>query len=242
METTYGAAGGMGERRTAHGHYAKKVNVGDRERLASVLAGAALAAYGGSRRSLGGILLALVGGGLAYRGLSGHCHLYNALGIETLPAGATVRGNLGIKIDRSIDVNAPPVKVYAFWRRFENLPRIMSNVESVQPLGDTRSHWTVRAPGGTTLEWDAEIINDRPDRLIAWKSVPGSAVDHAGSVTFEPIEEGRATRLQVSLQYDPPGGEIGHALASLFDADAGARVEEDLRNFKQAFEAGHVAA
>jgi uncharacterized membrane protein len=218
------------------------VNIGDGERLASVATGAALAAFGASRRSRGGLLLALLGGALAYRGLTGRSYLYQALGIDTVPHEATRRGNLGIKIDRSIDVKAAPSAIYAFWRRFENLPRILSNVESVQTLGNSRSHWIVRAPGGTSVEWDAEIINDVPDRVIAWKSVPGSAVEHAGSVNFDPIDDGRATRIRVSLQYDPPGGEMGHALASLVNADAGARVEEDLRKFKQAFEAGHVAA
>ena len=226
----------------ARGDFARDVNVGDKERMISALVGGALVAWGTMRRSLPGLGLAAAGGALAWRALSGHCMLYRALGMDTRERDRATRGNLGVKIDRSIDINAPPQRVYAFWRRFENLPRILSNVESVRTAGDSRSHWTVKAVGGTTVEWDAEIINDKPNELIAWQSVPGASITNAGSVRFEPMEDGRRTRIHVSLQYDPPGGQIGHAVASLLHADAGTQVQQDLANFKQAFEAGHLAA
>jgi uncharacterized membrane protein len=234
--------GTTGERRTARGDFARAVNVGDRERMISALLGGALVAWGAMQRSRSGLGLVVAGGALAWRALSGHCPLYGALGVDSRGRTETTRGNLGVKIDRSIEVNAPPARVYAFWRRLENLPRILSNVEAVRTTSDTRSHWTVKAVGGATVEWDAEIVNDEPDRLIAWRSLPGASVVHAGSVRFEPTAEGRATRIRVALQYDPPGGEIGHAVASLLNADAGTQVEQDLKNFKQAFEAGHLAA
>ena len=240
MAPTHGTAD-RDDKMGALGDYARAVNVGTGERIGSVAVGVALAALGFSRRSLGGLALAVAGGFVAYRGLSGHCQLYSALGVDTLGVERLRRGNLGLKIDRSILVNAAPARVYAFWRRFENLPQIMSNVESVQPISDTRSHWRVRAPGGATVEWDAEIINDRPEELIAWKSLPGSPVEHAGSVHFDSRVRGRATRVRVSLQYDPPGGELGHAVASLFSANAGQQIDQDLRNFKEALEAGYAA-
>ena len=230
------------EEKRARGDFARAVNVGDKERMVSALVGGALVTWGLMRRSLGGLGLVATGGALAWRAFSGHCAMYRALGVDTHRRDATTRGNLGIKIDKSIEVNAPPERVYAFWRRLENLPRILSNVESVHSLGDTRSHWTVKTVGGATVEWDAEIINDKPNELIAWRSVPGASVTNAGSVHFERTNDGRSTRIHVALQYDPPGGEIGHAVASLLNADAGTQVEQDLKNFKQAFEAGHIAA
>jgi uncharacterized membrane protein len=219
------------------------INVGDGERLASVIGGAALALFGLGRRSLGGIALATLGGLLAYRGISGHCDLYEELGVDTAGGRSRpIEGNLGVKIDRSVTIAVPPDRLYAFWRHFENLPRIMSTLEQVKVLSDTRSRWSVRAPAGMRVEWEAEIINDKPFELIAWRSVGHPLVDHAGSVRFEPAGDGRSTRVDVSLQYDPPGGEFGHAVASLFDEDAGHQVERDLRDFKSAMEAGRLAA
>lgn len=226
----------------ARGDFARDVNVGDTERMLSAVVGGALVAWGGMQRSLGGLGLMAAGGALAWRALSGHCAIYRALGVDTRSHAGTTRGNLGVKIDKSIEVNAAPERVYAFWRRFENLPRILSNVEAVRVTSDTRSHWTVKVVGGATVAWDAEIINDKPNELIAWQSMPGSSVTHAGSVRFERASGGRGTRIHVELQYDPPGGEIGHAVAALLSADAGTQVEQDLRNFKQAFEAGHIAS
>jgi uncharacterized membrane protein len=227
----------------AKGDYARQVNVGRRERPASTLAGAALAAYGLTRGSLGGLALALAGVPLIYRGLSGHCHAYAALGIDRASrASGVLEGNLGVKIDTAITIAAPPARLYRFWRNFENLPRIMSHVESVRMTSPTHSRWTVRAAAGLTAEWDAEIINDKPDELIAWRSVGHPSVPHAGSVRFERAADGHGTRVRVSLQYDRPGGELGHAVASLFGGDAGARIDDDLKRFKAAVEAGAIAA
>jgi uncharacterized membrane protein len=235
-------SGAMTGAKQARGDFARDVNVGDKERMLSAVVGGALVAWGAMQRSLGGLGLIAAGGALAWRALSGHCALYRAIGVDTRSQDGTTRGNLGVKIDRSIEVNAAPERVYAFWRRFENLSRILSNVDAVRTTSDTRSHWTVKVVGGTTVEWDAEIINDKPNELIAWQSMPGASVTHAGTVRFERTNGGRGTRVHVELQYDPPGGEIGHAVAALLNADAGTQVEQDLSNFKQAFEAGHIAS
>jgi uncharacterized membrane protein len=200
----------------------RAVNVGSQERILSAVAGGILAGWGLSRMSLPGLLLAAVGAALGYRALTGH-------------------GNLGVKIDEAIVVNAPPEGVYRIWRKLENLPRLLSHVERVEVLDATRSRWTVKGPAGTRVSWVAALINDKPGELIAWRTTDGRLVEHAGSVTFEPVGEG-ATRVRVSLQYDPPGGRFGHAAAALVSEDAGSRVREDLEAFTRAIEEGRLAA
>lgn len=224
-------ARGRGEERAS-------VNVGDNERMLSAIAAGALALYGLRRRSLGGLLLAGVGAALGYRSLTGHCPLYERLGIDAGGAQRNV-GNLGVKIDREVTVAAPPERLYGIWRNFQNLPRLLSHVERVEVLSPARSRWTLKAPVG--VAWDAELINDKINELIAWRTVGDPWVNHAGSVAFEPVGAG-ATRVRVSLQYDPPGGRIGHAVASLFSEDAGSQVEQDLDDFKRAVEEGRLAA
>lgn len=220
------------------GRRGRAVNVGETERMVSAIAGGALALYGLRRGSLGGLLVAGLGAALGYRGITGHCQLYDKLGIDSGGARRNV-GNLGVKIDREIVVNKAPDRLYGVWRNFENLPRILSHIERVEILSPTRSRWTLAAP--VSISWEAELINDKLNELIAWQSVGSQWVEHAGSVMFQPLGTG-ATRVHVSLQYDPPGGQIGHAVASLFSEDAGSKVEQDLGNFKRAVEEGRLAA
>ncbi|MGH7277146.1 MAG: SRPBCC family protein [Candidatus Rokuibacteriota bacterium] len=224
------------------GDYASQVNVGLTERWGSVLGGAALALYGITRGTWAGLGLAVLGGTLVYRGTTGHCDMYAALGIDRSGAPGVRQGNLGVKIDKAVLIHAPAERLYRFWRNLENLPRIMSSVESVRTQNPTRSHWVVMGPAGKTLEWDAEIINEKGNELIGWRSVGHPDVDHAGSVRFEPGPDGRGTVVRVSLQYDPPAGIVGHAVTALFGGDAGGQIEEDLANFKRAVESGQIAA
>ena len=150
------------------------------------------------------------------------------------------RGKLGINVATSVTIKESAERLYRFWRNFENLPHVMSHLESVRVTGSTRSHWVVKAPAGLGIEWDAEIINDLPNELIAWRSVANADVTHAGSVRFEPTAAG-ATIVRVSLQYDPPGGDLGHALAALFGEDARRKIDDDLGAFKVAMERGALA-
>lgn len=226
---------------TEGGGMAGAVNVGRGEGWASGLTGASLALVGLPRLltgSLGGGLLALLGGALIYRGFSGQCQLYRALGIDRSEPGAT-RGNLGTKIDQEVTVQAPRERVDRVWRDLENLPRFMSHLERVEVLAGNRSRRTARAPGGARVQWEAEIIHERPSELIAWRSVEGSTVESAGSVRFDTAGAG-GTRVQVSLQYDPPGGQAGHGLAALLGQDAGQQIEHDLQEFKRAVESGRL--
>jgi uncharacterized membrane protein len=228
------------EARRGFGDYARGKNVDDVERVMSIIGGTALALWGLSRFSLTRLGMAALGANLIYRGVTGYCALYGRLGLSTADDSEGIRGNLGTKIERSIVVYAPPDRVFRFWRNFANLPRFMTNLDEVQVFDDRRSRWIARGPGGVRVEWEAEIINERPNELIAWRSTSGT-VDHAGSVHFEPGPGGRGTVVRVSLQYDPPGGTAGHAVASLLGGDAGTRIEEDLQSFKRMIESEAVA-
>src|SRR5262249_48185152 len=96
------------------------------------------------------------------------------------------RGHLGINVETSITIKESPERLYRFWRNFEHLPHVISHLDSVRVTAPTRSCWIVKAPAGVRLEWDAEIINDMPNELIAWHSVAGPHVIHPGSVRFPP--------------------------------------------------------
>ena len=230
------------EARRGYGDFASGKNVGDKERTVSVIAGTALALFGLRRFSLTRLAMAAIGGTLVYRGLTGHCSLYERVGVSTADEHREgIRGNLGTKIERAIVVHAPTDRVYRFWRNFSNLPRFMENVEEVQVHDARRARWIARGPGGVRVEWEAEIINEVPNALIAWRSTGGN-VDHAGSVHFEPGPGGRGTIVRVSMQYDPPGGSAGHAVASLLGGDAGARIEQDLQTLKRVIESGEAVA
>jgi uncharacterized membrane protein len=212
------------------------VNVGHGERIASIVAGSGLLAFGLLRRPRARWSLAATGAALLYRGLRGHCPAFQALGINRATDEQGRRGNLGVKVEREVSMVESAEKIYGFWRDFRNLPLIMPNLESVTVQSDTRSHWVVKGPMGVPFEWDAEIINDKPHELIAWRTA-GSLVDHAGSVHFEASPDG-GTLVRVSLQYRPPGGELAHLVAALFGEDPGVRIEEDLTRLKDAL--GHA--
>jgi uncharacterized membrane protein len=142
-------------------------------------------------------------------------------------------------VKKSIVVNASAEEVYQFWRDFEKLPSFMRYLESVTVTGEGRSHWVAKAPGGS-VEWDAEITEDQPNQLIAWRSLEGSEVETSGSVRFEPAVGGRGTVVHVQLNYDPPAGALGSLFAKLFGEDPGAQMQIDLRRFKQVIELGEV--
>ncbi len=143
-------------------------------------------------------------------------------------------------VEKAITVNRPVEDVYGLWRDFENLPRFMLHLESVQGMGDGRSHWKAKAPAGRTVEWDAEIVDDRPNELIAWRSLEGADVQNSGSVRFNPAPGGRGTEVRVKLQYDPPAGAVGATVAKLFGEEPNQQLREDLYRFKQVLETGEV--
>lgn len=236
---------GMSDRQRTTGSECCPVqNVGMAERIASLAGGGLMALYGLRRGSLDGFVLMGLGGMLVYRGATGNCKMYEALGISTAvdPESATaVPARYGVKYERAFTINRPASELYDYWRRLENLPRIMKHLKSVTQLPDGRSRWVAEGPMGMEVSWEAEIHNEEPGRLIAWRSLPGSEVETAGSVHFNELGGGRGTELRVSLKYNPPGGQIGVGIASLLGASAEQEIEEDLRRFKQLMEAGEVA-
>jgi uncharacterized membrane protein len=143
-------------------------------------------------------------------------------------------------VRKSIVVNAEPDVLYRFWRDFENLPQFMRHLVSVRATGEGHTHWVAKAPAGGTVEWDAEITEDRPGELIAWRSLEGSDVDNAGQVRFERAPGGRGTILKVEIDYDPPGGIVGKVVGKLFGEEPYAQLQDDLRRFKQVIETGEV--
>lgn len=138
-----------------------------------------------------------------------------------------------------ITINRPAEEIYRFWRRLENLPRFMTHLRSVATTGERTSHWTVEALG-TTVEWDAEIVEDRPGERIAWRAVEDADVPNEGAVTFAPAPGGRGTEVRVEIEYAPPAGKVGKAFASLLGVEPGQTSQRELRRLKQLLETGEI--
>ncbi|HEY1340943.1 MAG TPA: SRPBCC family protein [Bryobacteraceae bacterium] len=200
-------------------------NIGKNERWISVAGGGILAALGIARRSWGGAALAAAGGALIWRGVRAQCPVKQAL-----------QGSGPVRIERIFTVtNKSPEEVFEFWRSFENLPKIMKNLESVRILDGRRSHWTAKGPGGKSIEWDAEITNERSGYLIEWRSLPGSDLDISGAVRFA-RKHGRGTKVHLSMRYTTPGGAIGEALANLLHERPEERIDEGLQELRGALD------
>jgi uncharacterized membrane protein len=223
-------------------------NVSEVERWLSLVGGSGLVAFGLARRNSAGFGLAALGGSLLWRGATGHCPMYETLGVNTAERGYTkgtgsragVPYELGIRVDHEIRVNKPVEDVYGFWRDLTNLPRFMDHLECVKAIDDRISHWQAKGPLGTSVEWDAEIVNDIPEKVIGWRSLEGSEVDTGGSVRFESSHDGTGTLVKVSMQYNPPAGQLGEWIAALFGESPRKTVAEDLQRFKELMETGNV--
>ena len=212
----------------------------DAETWLALGGGALLLLAGASRRSRGGALLALSSAPLLYRGITGNWpSLANGV-TSSDTTKAALAGRRGVHVRESIRLEVPLADVYGFWRRLENLPRFMTHLDRVIERPDGTSHWVAAGPAGLTVEWDAEIINQVDNKLIAWRSLPGSDVVSAGSVNFDAARAGRSTELRVDLQYAPPAGKAGALIASLFGREPSQTIREDLRHFKQLIEAGEI--
>ena len=225
-----------------------RTNVAPSERPISLIGGAALVLFGLWRRSPLSFLLALGGAEMLYRGATGYCPVYGALGVNTAePTNTGQAAGLagqaatrGIHVEKTITVNRPREEVYCAWRDFENFPRFMKHLEAVACGPNGMSHWVAKAPLGAKVEWDAEVINDLQNEMIAWRSIGDSAVPNSGFVRFADAPEGRGTEVKVLLEYNPPAGIIGATFARLFGEEPEKQLDDDLRRFKQMMEAGEI--
>lgn len=213
----------MNSRELIYGSPTNSVNTRsvNARKWAALVSGAAVAVYGITRKSWTGAALAGTGGLLIFSGVR---------------AG---RGPKQFEIKRSITVNKPAQELYQFWRNLENLPSFMEHLESVTER-DGVSHWVVQGPLKRTIEWDARISQEHPNELIRWHSMPGSVVDHRGSVQFAPAPGNRGTVVTVSLEYATPAGKAGNIVSTLFGKHPEQIVREELRHFKQLMEAGEI--
>jgi uncharacterized membrane protein len=232
---------GLQRHRDEKGADRQRVNVGSAERAASVAAGSILSLVGISRRSMTGLLAAGVGGAMIYRGASGHCHAYGAMGIDTAHPKDEI-AQRGTHVEQAFLINRSAEDLYRYWRDFQNLPRIMTHLESVQVIDDRKSRWVARAPriAGGSISWEAEITRDEPNSAIAWRSLPGSRVETAGQVRFSKAMGDRGTEVHVFMDYIPPAGKLGHWIATLFGEAPRRQMRDDLRNFKRIMETGEI--
>jgi uncharacterized membrane protein len=198
-------------------------------RLIVASGGVALLAVGAQRRDLPGWLLMIGGLGLLARGAT------NLESKRLVGIGARRRA---VDLQKAITIDAAVEDVYAFWAAYENFPRFMSRVLEVRPSTRTgQSHWTVAGPAGAPIEFDAEVTQAIPNQVLAWRTVEGSTVGHAGFVRFEPARDGR-TRVHIRMSYNPPGGWLGHGLAKAFGVDPKSSLDADLVRMKTLIETG----
>jgi uncharacterized membrane protein len=219
-------------------------NVGGMERIISGAAGGAMLAYGLRTGGVGGTLLSILGGAMLFRGATGHCHMYQAAGINTSrnePIGTQKspynRRPLSgrIHVTESVTIDRPANVVYTFWKNFENFPQFMEHVESVRKNPDDTWHWKAKAPLGTSVEWDARVTSDVEDQRIGWQSVDGSDIPNSGVVEFEGTSDNK-TEVKVTMIYEAPGGKIGEWVAWALGEEPSVQVAEDLQRFKELME------
>ena len=229
METSYSA--------TDHGFQiaapAISANVGSIERIVTLAAGAALLGYAWRHRSRG---LGLTSAGLIARGATGFCPAYAALGVDHSDTRHALSGAKGVHVREAIIVNASPEELYSFWRQLERLPSVMPHLESVEQIDFRLSRWTAKTLGQVPLSWTAEIINEVPFETIAWKTLPGESIQHAGSVVFKRLPATNSTDVRVHLQYSPPGGKAAAWFAALVGQDPAKLTREGLEALKKQFE------
>ena len=205
-------------------------------RLAAGAGGVGLAITGLFRGGIRGGLMAAGGAALLARAATNR------------PLGRLVgRTGAGRMIDfrKSLVIHAPVEEVFRFWTHVENFPRFMEHITEVTVSGEmgdsSRSHWKVRGPGGIPMNWDAEVTRRQENEVFAWKTLPGSSVEHAGSVHFESMGPD-TTRVHVQMTYNPPAGAVGHAVATLLGSDPKSRMDEDLVRMKSLLEEGRTRA
>lgn len=183
-----------------------------------------------------GILGAVAAGALLFKGATGRFPFTGK------SKGNTSHGKKTIEVHSKVTVNQSREEVYDYWRNLENLPNFMTHLDEVNEIDDKTSTWTAKIPGGVgTVEWDAEIVRERRNHLIAWRSLPDSEIENAGEVRFEKDPKGKGTIVETTISYRPPAGEIGKYAAKLFNPAFEKTIKSDLKQFKKIVEKGGKA-
>lgn len=211
--------------------------ISETERWGTIGGGAALALLGLTRRSVLGLPLLAGGGALIAHGMAANMPLAERF------ARATSRWQSAgtVSLSKSVTIGKPAAEVYQFWHNFENLPHFMRNLQSVTMTGGNRSHWVALAGGAAPVEWDAETTEDVPNQRIAWRSLPGSAVQTQGTVRFVPAPGNRGTEVHVTMSYAGPSGTLSRPVAALLVAMTARQVKNDVLRLKEMMETGEVA-
>lgn len=201
-------------------------------RILAGLGGAALLISGARRKGIGGGALTMAGLGLLSRAMT-NMGMNRLTGINA--------GRRAVDIRKTLNIDAPVEDVFALWGNLENFPRFMERLREVRRTGEGRYHWVASGPAGITVEWDGVITRWIENEEVAWKSLPGSSVGNAGIIRFEPNPDG-GTRMDIQMTYNPPGGALGHVVASIFGVDPKRAMDEDLVRFKSLIEHGKASA
>ncbi len=215
-------------------------NLADWERFASVLVGASLVAAAlrhGRTLSPSG----LTGLSLIARGVSGYCPISECAGRSSRSDDTrhALAGAGGTKLTESITIARPREELFELWRDLTNLPKFMRGLERVEYVEPGVTHWVFAGPAGSTLEWDAEIINEVEGSLIGWRSLAGADLISAGSVRFKDAAAG-GTEVTVTMQYAPPAGRLGEAVSWITGWAPASLLREDLRRLKRWLETGEI--
>jgi uncharacterized membrane protein len=213
------------------------------ERWISVAGGVALAVISVRQKPVVGAVLGLTGAGLALRGLTGRCPIKARLGAENPGKQAAQDhgwGGTAAFIHRAVTVNRPRQEVYETWRDFSNLAHFMENIERIEVLDEKTSRWSVKAPLGRTVQWDALVTEDAPGERIAWETAPGADIKSFGVVEFRDGPTGRGTEVRARFAYKPPAGTIGRLAAKVFQREPYLQARRDLRRFKAWMETGEI--
>lgn len=245
-------------------------NVDQTERQIAVAAGGMLLLHALLTRSRMSLLTGALGAALVWHGQSQHSPIYDALDMNTAreplwertpwnqndgrrrqqdwqqgnqqrqePRHEPRRGNT-IEIERAVTVNKSAEELYNYWRKLENLPNFMEHLQTVEQTDETHSHWVARLAGGLPVAWDAEIVEDKPNERIVWRTMPDAQVQQSGVVTFKEATGERGTVVHVDIKYSPPGGIVGEAFARMLNGITAQQVKDDIRRFKNLMETGVV--
>ena len=219
------------------------MNLHKLERVGSSVLGALMVAGGLKRRSIGGLAAVLTGSGLLYRGISGHCHVYQALGISTARrtlTDAVAEASRERRVQRIVTVDKPAAELYALWRDPATLRQVMAPFANLSPAADEGIRWSLRSPLGRLCVWTSQVVEEREGELLRWESIEGSKMIAGGMLRLAPALGNRGTRVSLSLRFEPPPGLIGHALFSTLRVVPNTISRKALQRFKSLAETGEI--